>query len=80
MFTQQTKAAHFKKPGASLARAPSNRQLGIQFLPVVAFAVNCKPTDYHREGSKRSMNGACRLDESVVHSATEVHGNVRAPA
>ena len=90
MVTQQSKAEYSRKPGSTLAGAPSNRQLGIQFFPVVAFAVNCKPADTkpadtkpadnHREGSKRSMNGACRLAESVVRSATEVSGNARAPA
>ena len=85
MMTQQSKADHSQKPGSTLARAPSNRQLGIQFFPVVAFAVNCKwadtkPADNHREGSKRSMNGACRLAESVGHSTSEVPDNARAPA
>ena len=80
MVTQQSKADHSQKPGTTLACAPSNRQLGIQFFPVVAFAVNCRPADNHREGSKRSVNGACRLAESVVRSATEVSGNARAPA
>ena len=85
MMTQQSKADHSQKPGSTLARAPSNRQLGIQFFPVVAFAVNCrpvdtKPADNHREGSKRSVNGACGLAESDGHSTSEVPGNARARA
>jgi hypothetical protein len=83
MVTQQSKADHSQKPGSTLARAPSNKQLGIQFFPVVAFAVNCKPgdtkpADNHCEGSKRSMNGACGLAESDGHSTSEVPGNARA--
>jgi hypothetical protein len=85
MVTQQSKADHSQKPGFTLARAPSNRQLGIQFFPVIAFAVNCrpgdtKPADNHLEGSKRSMNGGCGLAESDGHSTSEVPGNARARA
>jgi hypothetical protein len=85
MFTQQSKDDHSQKTGSKLAHTPSNRQLGIQFFPVVAFEVNCRPADTnpadnHPEGSKRSINRACGLAESVVPSATEVPGNARASA
>jgi hypothetical protein len=62
----------------------NSKTLGIRFFPVVTFVVNCTPADTipagnHYEGSKRSMNGACRLAESAVRSASEVRGNARAP-
>ena len=82
---EERKADQSQEPGSTLARAPLNRQLGIQFFPVVAFTVNCKPADAkpadnHRDGSKRSINGACRVSESVVFSAKEIPGNTRALA
>jgi hypothetical protein len=42
--------------------------------------VDTKPADNHREGSKRSVNGACGLAESDGHSTSEVPGNARARA
>ena len=51
----------------------NSKTLGIRFFPIVTFVVNCKPADTkpadnHYEGSKRSMNGACRLAESSVRA------------
>jgi hypothetical protein len=59
------------------------KTLGIQFFPVVAFAVSCKPAetkpaDKHREGSESSMNETCRLAANVGSRATNAPGNARA--
>jgi hypothetical protein len=68
-----------------LARAPSNKPTGIQFFPVVAFVVSCKPgdtrpADDHREGNKRSMNEACCLPDSAGRRASEAPGDASAMA
>ena len=60
------------------------KTLGIQFLPVVAFAVSCKPAetkpaDKDREGSRSSMNGTCRLAANLGPGASNAPGNARAP-
>jgi len=60
------------------------KTLGIQFFTVVAFAVGCKPAetkpaDKHREGSRSSMNGTCRLAATIGSRASNAPGNARAP-
>ncbi len=83
MDTQQTKADISQEPGSTLAGAPSSRRLGIQFFPVAAFAVTCKPAetkpaDKHREGGKSSLTGTCCLDANIGRSTSEVPGNALA--
>ena len=70
MRTQQTKADISQKPEFTLANAPSSRRLGIQFFPVAAFAVICKPArakpaDKYREVGSSSITGTCCLDAKV---------------
>jgi hypothetical protein len=60
------------------------KTLVIQFFPVVAFPVSCrpaetKPADKHREGSRSSLSETCRLTANVGRSTWQVPGNARAP-
>ncbi len=85
MGTQPYKADSSQKPGSTSARAPSNKPIGIQFFPVVAFAVSCKPgdtrpADGHLEGSKRSVNEACCLPDSAGPRPSEAPGDASAMA
>ena len=84
MDTQPSKADNSQKPGSALARAPFGTQFAIQFFPVVAFAVSCKPAesklaDQYRQGSRSSMNGTYRLAANVGYSTSEGPGNACAP-
>ena len=84
MDTKPSKTDNSQKPGSALARAPFGTQFAIQFFPVVAFAVSCKPAesklaDQYRQGSRSSMNGTCRLAAKLEHSASEAPGNAGAP-
>jgi hypothetical protein len=91
MCTQQSKAADdLNHEQLSGHRHPTTgnptmnpKTLGIRFFPVVAFAVSCspgetKPADKHREGSRSSMNGTCRLGANVRYSTSVVPGNALA--
>ena len=84
MGTQQSKADHASETEHQLERAQSGDTLGIRFFPVVAFAVSCKPAetrpaDKHREGSRSSMNGTCRLAANVRPGTSAVPGNASRP-
>jgi hypothetical protein len=84
MGTQRSKAEISQEPGSTLAGAPSSRQLGIRFSPVVAFAVSCKPAetkpaDKQREGGRSSMDGPRCLAANVGHTTSAVAGNAGAP-
>jgi hypothetical protein len=84
MGMQQSKAGISQEPGSILAEEPSSRQLRIQFFPVVAFAVSCKPgeiepADKQREGSRSSMHGTCPLSANIGPGTLAVPGNACAP-
>ena len=84
MDTKPSKTDNSQKPGSTLARTPLRRQLAIQFFPVVAFAVSCKPAepkpaDQYRQASSSSMNGTYRLAANVGYSTSEGPGNACAP-
>ena len=58
--------------------------VGILFLPDVAFAVSCrptetKPTEKHREGSSRSTDGKCCLGTVIKHSKLVVRQTIPSP-
>ena len=85
MDTKQSKADLSQEPGSTLAGAPSNRQLGIQFSPAVAFAVSCnpaetKPAAKQREGRRSSVKGTRYLAAKIGHSTSAVAGNAGAPS
>ena len=61
------------------------RTLEILFLPVVTFAVSCrpgetKPADKHCKDSRGTMNGTFRLAANVRYSTSVVPGNALASA
>ena len=67
-----------------LKRSVSPITLGIEFFPVVAFAVSCKPAqtrpaDTPRQGGRNLMNEACRLAATVRPGTSAVPGNAPAP-
>jgi hypothetical protein len=62
----------------------NQKTLGIRFLPVVAFAVNCKPVhirppDAHREDRRNLMNATCRLAGAMRPSNLAVPDNAPVP-
>jgi hypothetical protein len=67
-----------------LKPAMNPKTLGIEFSPVVAFAVNCKPAETkpavkYPERSRSLMDVTCRLAANVGHGASNAPDNARVP-
>jgi hypothetical protein len=78
MRTQRSNTDH------DLKRSMSPITLGIVFLPVVAFAVSCKPAqtrpaDTPLQVGRNQMNEACRLAATVKPGTSAVPRNAPAP-
>jgi hypothetical protein len=81
MSIEPNEADISQEPGSTLARElSSSRQLGIQFSPVVAFAVSCRPVetklaDKHCERSRSPMDGTCPVTANIRQGTSEVSSN-----